>query len=131
MPRKSSLVIRISLARSGPDSFDCSGLVVYCLRQANVYTRRLNAAGLSKTSSWKKITDLSDVQRGDLLSSNRTIATHRPCRHLYRRRRDDRCFLCKRQGCSQKREDQLLAQKLRRRKTAHRLRSDFTRGGAE
>jgi len=32
-----------------------------------VYTRRLNAAGLSKTSSWKKITDLSDVQRGDLL----------------------------------------------------------------
>jgi hypothetical protein len=41
-------------------------------------------------------------------------------------------LLCKRQGCSQKREDQLLAQKeLRRRKTAHRLRSDFTRGGAE
>ena len=55
------------LGKSGPDSFDCSGLVVYCLRQANVYTRRLNAAGLSKTSSWKKITDLSDVQRGDLL----------------------------------------------------------------
>ena len=55
------------LGKSGPDSFECSGLVVYCLRQANVYTRRLNAAGLSKTSSWKKITDLSDVQRGDLL----------------------------------------------------------------
>ena len=55
------------LGKSGPDSFDCSGLVVYCLRQANVYTRRLNAAGLSKTTSWTKISDLDDVQRGDLL----------------------------------------------------------------
>ncbi|PKM40698.1 MAG: hypothetical protein CVV04_05775 [Firmicutes bacterium HGW-Firmicutes-9] len=55
------------LGKSGPDSFDCSGLVVYCLRQANVYTRRLNAAGLSKTTSWTKISDLDDVKRGDLL----------------------------------------------------------------
>lgn len=55
------------LGKSGPDSFDCSGLVVYCLRQVNVYTRRLNAAGLSKTSSWTKVSDLDDVKRGDLL----------------------------------------------------------------
>ena len=55
------------LGKSGPDSFDCSGLVVYCLRQANVYTRRLNAAGLSKTTSWKKISDIDDLQRGDLI----------------------------------------------------------------
>jgi len=55
------------LGKSGPDSFDCSGLVVYCLRQANVYTRRLNAAGLSKTSSWTKVSDLDNVKRGDLL----------------------------------------------------------------
>ena len=55
------------LGKSGPDSFDCSGLVVYCLRQANVYTRRLNAAGLSKTTSWTKISSLDNVKRGDLL----------------------------------------------------------------
>jgi len=55
------------LGKSGPDSFDCSGLVYYCLRQVNVYTRRLNASGLSKTSSWTKITSLSDVKAGDLL----------------------------------------------------------------
>ncbi len=55
------------LGKSGPDSFDCSGLVYYCLRQVNVYTRRLNAAGLSKTSSWTKITDIDNVKRGDLL----------------------------------------------------------------
>lgn len=55
------------LGKSGPDSFDCSGLVYYCLRQVNVYTRRLNAAGLSKTSSWTKVSSLSDVKAGDLL----------------------------------------------------------------
>ena len=55
------------LGKSGPDSFDCSGLVYYCLRQVNVYTRRLNAAGLSKTSSWKMISDIDDVKAGDLL----------------------------------------------------------------
>lgn len=55
------------LGKSGPNSFDCSGLVYYCLRQVNVYTRRLNASGFSRTSSWKKIDSLDDVKRGDLL----------------------------------------------------------------
>ena len=55
------------LGKSGPDSFDCSGLVYYCLRQVNVYTRRLNAAGLSKTASWTKISDIDNVKPGDLL----------------------------------------------------------------
>jgi cell wall-associated NlpC family hydrolase len=55
------------LGKSGPDSFDCSGLVYYCLRQVNVYTRRLNASGLSKTSSWTKVSSLSSVKAGDLL----------------------------------------------------------------
>ena len=55
------------LGKTGPDSFDCSGLVVYCLRSANVYTRRLNAAGLSKTTSWAKVSDLDNAKRGDLL----------------------------------------------------------------
>ena len=55
------------LGKSGPDTFDCSGLVYYCLRQVNVYTRRLNAAGLSKTASWTKISDFDNVKAGDLL----------------------------------------------------------------
>ena len=55
------------LGKSGPDTFDCSGLVYYCLRQVNVYTRRLNAAGLSKTASWTKISDIDNVKAGDLL----------------------------------------------------------------
>ena len=55
------------LGKKGPDSYDCSGLVYYCLRQVDVYTRRLNAAGFSRTSSWTKISKLDSVKRGDLL----------------------------------------------------------------
>ena len=55
------------LGDRGPDSFDCSGLVWYCLKQADVYTRRTNAAGYSTNSSWKKITDMDDLKKGDLI----------------------------------------------------------------
>lgn len=55
------------LGDRGPDSFDCSGLVWYCLKQADVYTRRTNASGYSQNSSWKKITDMDDLKKGDLI----------------------------------------------------------------
>lgn len=55
------------LGDRGPDSYDCSGLVYYCLRKADVYTRRLNAAGFSRVSSWKKIESMSDLKKGDLI----------------------------------------------------------------
>lgn len=55
------------LGARGPDSFDCSGLVYYCLRQANVYCRRLNAAGYSKMTSWTKVSSMSALKRGDLI----------------------------------------------------------------
>lgn len=55
------------LGESGPDSYDCSGLVYYCLRKASVYTRRLNASGFSQVSSWEKITSINKLKRGDLI----------------------------------------------------------------
>lgn len=51
----------------GPDSFDCSGLVYYCLRKAGVSIGRWNARNYSKNDDWKKISDMSDLKRGDLL----------------------------------------------------------------
>ena len=54
-------------ASSGPNSYDCSGLVYYCLRKASVYTRRLNASGFSQVSSWEKITSINKLKRGDLI----------------------------------------------------------------
>lgn len=55
------------LGHEGPNSFDCSGLVYYCLRQAGSNRRRLNAAGYSNVSDWEKITSYSKLQKGDLL----------------------------------------------------------------
>ena len=51
----------------GPNSFDCSGLVYYCLREAGSNRGRYNAAGYSKVSEWEKIPKMSDLKRGDLM----------------------------------------------------------------
>lgn len=51
----------------GPDSFDCSGLVYYCLRQAGVRVSRYTAAGYSQVESWELISRQSDLKRGDLV----------------------------------------------------------------
>lgn len=55
------------LGDSGPKTFDCSGFVTWCLRQAGVSTTRLNAEGFSKVSRWKNITKISDLKKGDIL----------------------------------------------------------------
>jgi cell wall-associated NlpC family hydrolase len=55
------------LGREGPDSFDCSGLVYYCLKQAGSSRGRYNAAGYSKVSDWEKISSMGDLEKGDLI----------------------------------------------------------------
>ena len=55
------------LGDKGPDSFDCSGFVYYCLKQAGVSTSRMDASGFSKVSRWKNITSISDLKKGDLV----------------------------------------------------------------
>ena len=64
---RSKLGCEYILGDRGPDTFDCSGFVWYCLKQAGVSTTRLNAAGYSKKSDWKEIKSFSDVQKGDIL----------------------------------------------------------------
>ena len=55
------------LGAKGPNKFDCSGLVYYCLREAGVEGTRLNAAGYSQKSSWKKIESINSLKKGDIL----------------------------------------------------------------
>lgn len=64
---KSKLGCEYVLGDKGPDTFDCSGFVYYCLRQAGVSCSRLNAAGFSNKTSWKKITSVGDLKKGDIL----------------------------------------------------------------
>ncbi len=51
---------------AGPKSFDCSGLITYCLREAGSSTGRLNARGFSKNSKWEEVS-WDNLQRGDLM----------------------------------------------------------------
>lgn len=55
------------LGATGPNTFDCSGLVYYCLRQAGSTRGRYDAAGYSSVSDWQKITDIDALEVGDLL----------------------------------------------------------------
>ena len=55
------------LGGRGPNKFDCSGLVYWCLKQAGVDGIRLNAAGYSQKSSWTKIESINSLKRGDIL----------------------------------------------------------------
>lgn len=55
------------LGATGPKSFDCSGLVYYCLKQAGSNRGRYNAQGYSKVTDWEKITDIDNLEKGDLL----------------------------------------------------------------
>ena len=55
------------LGTSGPNTFDCSGLVYYCLKQAGSSRGRYNAAGYSKVADWEEIKSMDDLQIGDLL----------------------------------------------------------------
>ena len=64
---KSKLGCEYVLGDKGPNTFDCSGFVYWCLRQAGVSVTRLNAAGYSQKSSWKKIESISDLKKGDIL----------------------------------------------------------------
>jgi cell wall-associated NlpC family hydrolase len=51
----------------GPGSFDCSGLVYYCLKEAGSSRSRYNAAGYSDVEDWDKISSMSNLEVGDLL----------------------------------------------------------------
>ncbi len=66
---KSKLGCTYVLGAEGPKTFDCSGLVYYCLKEAGSNRRRLNAAGYSNVSDWEKISSLSTskLKKGDLL----------------------------------------------------------------
>lgn len=55
------------LGDEGPDSFDCSGLVYYCLRQAGVNMGRYSSAAYSEYGNWDAIGSISECKPGDLI----------------------------------------------------------------
>ena len=55
------------LNASGPDEFDCSGLVYYVLNECGIAVNRKDCAGYAQNADWSKIESLGDVKAGDIL----------------------------------------------------------------
>lgn len=51
----------------GPNTFDCSGYVYYCLKLCGVNIGRLTAAGYAAYSGWTRVNSFSNLRRGDLM----------------------------------------------------------------
>lgn len=64
---KKALGKRYVVGGRGPDSFDSSGLVYYCLQMAGSERQRLSAAKYAAVDEWTKITDMDSLQAGDLV----------------------------------------------------------------
>ena len=64
---KSKLGCPYRTAGKGPDKFDCSGFVYYCLNQAGVRQSYLTSAAWHKVTKYQKISSLSDLKRGDII----------------------------------------------------------------
>lgn len=53
--------------RKGPDSFDCSGFVYWCLKQVGVSQSYMTSIGWRKVSRYPRFTSLSEAKKGDVL----------------------------------------------------------------
>lgn len=51
----------------GPNSFDCSGFVYWCLNQAGVRQSYLTSAGWRSVGKYTKITSFSNIRAGDIV----------------------------------------------------------------
>ena len=64
---QSKIGCRYSKGGKGPDKFDCSGFVYWCLRQAGMNQKYLTSSGWRSVSGYTKVTSLSSLQRGDII----------------------------------------------------------------
>ena len=64
---KSKLGSRYVRGGKGPDTFDCSGFVYWCLRQAGVSQKYLTSSGWRSVSNYQKVRSLTDLKMGDVI----------------------------------------------------------------
>ncbi|MDR0841618.1 MAG: peptidoglycan-binding protein [Christensenellaceae bacterium] len=64
---KSKLGSRYVRGGKGPSTFDCSGFVYWCLRQAGVSQNYLTSSGWRSASNYQKVSSLSSLHKGDII----------------------------------------------------------------
>lgn len=65
---KSKLGSRYVTGGKGPNTFDCSGFVYWCLNQAGVPQGYMTSSTWQKTTNYQRISKMSDLQAGDVIS---------------------------------------------------------------
>ena len=55
------------LGAKGPNAFDCSGFIYWCLNQIGVKQSYLTSSGWRSVGKYKKVSSLSDVRAGDII----------------------------------------------------------------
>lgn len=64
---KSKLGAPYVLGAKGPNSFDCSGFVYWCLNQVGVKQSYITSYGWRSMSKYRKISNFSDIKAGDIV----------------------------------------------------------------
>lgn len=64
---KQQIGIRYVLGGKGPDKFDCSGFVYYCLKPLGKMSRYYNSSGMSQIDEWPTAYGKENLQPGDLI----------------------------------------------------------------
>ncbi|MGI6664129.1 MAG: peptidoglycan-binding protein [Christensenellaceae bacterium] len=56
------------LGGKGPEEYDCSGFVYWCLQQVGVSQGYMTSSGWMSTTKYPIVTSISELQRGDVIS---------------------------------------------------------------
>lgn len=64
---KSKLGCKYVRGGKGPNTFDCSGFVYWCLQQAGVNQKYLTSSGWRSVSGYTKVRSISSLQKGDII----------------------------------------------------------------
>lgn len=64
---KSKLGCKYVRGAKGPDKFDCSGFVYWCLNQVGVKQSYMTSIAWRSCTKYQRITSMKDIQRGDVL----------------------------------------------------------------
>ena len=71
---KSKLGSKYVYGAKGPNTFDCSGFVYWTLNKAGVKQSYMTSEGWKSTTRYKRISSMSSIKRGDVISFNGHVA---------------------------------------------------------
>lgn len=70
----SKLGCKYVLGAKGPNRFDCSGFVYWCLNQAGISQGYMTSYYWQRTTRYKRISSMSELRRGDVISYKGHVA---------------------------------------------------------